>query len=180
MTTGGAIAPLAEDAHALIDRLALSKPDALVYLGLGVAAHTVALAVAGAEWDVPVVANSALMFGYARKDWRPLWEGWIYVDTLSDNNAQRAALRERSRQTAAGPVGVAGYDIGRMLGEALMRTDHLTRTGLVEGLERVKRLPASSGHDGTTMGFGAWDHGALKGPYLVLREWRDGKSVELT
>jgi len=180
VTTGGAIAPLAEDAHALIDRLALSKPDALVYLGLGVAAHTVALAVAGAEWDVPVVANSALMFGYARKDWRPLWEGWIYVDTLSDNNAQRAALRERSRQTAAGPVGVAGYDIGRMLGEALMRTDHLTRTGLVEGLERVKRLPASSGHDGTTMGFGAWDHGALKGPYLVLREWRDGKSVELT
>jgi len=66
-----------------------------------------------------------------------------------------------------------------MLGEAVVRTDHLTRAGIVEGLERVKRLPASSGRDGTTMGFGRWDHGALKGPYLVLREWRDGKSVEI-
>src|SRR4029078_2869287 len=100
---GGAISPLADDindADALIDRLAASKPDALVYLGLGVAAHTVALAVSTAKWHVPVVANSALMFGYARKDWRPLWDGWVYVDTLSDHNPQRAALRERSRQTA--------------------------------------------------------------------------------
>jgi hypothetical protein len=28
------------------------------------------------------------------------------------------------------------------------------------------------------MGFGQWDRGALKGPYLVLREWRDGKTVQ--
>ena len=88
-------------------------------------------------------------------------------------------LRERSPKTAAGPVGVAGYDIGRLLGEAIIRTDHLTRQGILDGLERVKRLPASSGRDGTTMGFGQWDRGALKGPYLVLREWRDGRSVEL-
>lgn len=179
LTAAGAIAPLADDATDLIGRLAASKPDGLVYLGLGVAAHTVAIAVDAAGWQVPVVANSALMFGYARKDWRALWDGWVYVDTISDGNRQRAQLREQSRPTAAGPVGVAGYDIGRMLGEALVRTDHLTRAGVVEGLERVKRLPASSGRDGTTMGFGTWDRGALKGPYLVLREWREGKSVEL-
>jgi hypothetical protein len=46
-----------------------------------------------------------------------------------------------------------------------------------DALERVKLLPATCGHDGTTMGFGCWDHGALKGRYLVLREWRDGRSV---
>jgi len=28
------------------------------------------------------------------------------------------------------------------------------------------------------MGFGNWDRGALKGEYLVLREWRNGTSVE--
>ncbi|HEX2384745.1 MAG TPA: ABC transporter substrate-binding protein [Acidimicrobiales bacterium] len=179
VTAAGAIAPLAEDATDLVDRLAASKPDGLVYLGLGVAAHTVAVAVDAAGWHLPVVANSALMFGYVRKDWRPLWDGWTYVDTVSDHNRQRMALRKRSPQTAAGPIGVAGYDIGRLLGEALVRTDHLTRAGIVEGLERVKRLTASSGRDGTTMGFGTWDHGALKGPYLVLREWRDGKSVEI-
>jgi hypothetical protein len=29
------------------------------------------------------------------------------------------------------------------------------------------------------MGFGDWDHGALKGEALVLRVWRDGRSVEV-
>jgi hypothetical protein len=33
--------------------------------------------------------------------------------------------------------------------------------------------------NGTTMGFGNYDHGALKGRYLVLRSWRDGKSVQI-
>src|SRR4051794_19909888 len=77
------IAPLAEDATAVVEQLAAGGPDALVYLGLGVAARTVAVAVAGAGWGVPVVANSALMFGYGQRDWRAGWEGWVYVDTVS-------------------------------------------------------------------------------------------------
>jgi hypothetical protein len=76
-------------------------------------------------------------------------------------------------------VGVAAYDIGRLVAEALARCEHLTPAGVRDALERVKQLPAASGVDGTTMGFGRWDHGALKGGYLVLREWRDGRSVEL-
>ena len=40
-------------------------------------------------------------------------------------------------------------------------------------------MPAATGMDGTTMGFGHCDHGALKGRYLVLRSWRDGKSVQV-
>jgi ABC-type branched-subunit amino acid transport system substrate-binding protein len=178
VTANAVIAPLATEASELVARLEASKPDGLVYLGLGVAARTVSLAVQALEWNVPVVANSALMFGYAQRDWREAWDGWVYVDTVSDDNAMRTALRERDRASAAGPVGVAAYDIGRMLGEAIVRGDHLTRDGLRDGLERVKRLPASSGHDGTLMGFGQWDRGALKGPYLVLREWRDGKTVQ--
>jgi hypothetical protein len=29
------------------------------------------------------------------------------------------------------------------------------------------------------MGFGHYDHGALKGRYLVLRQWLDGKTVQV-
>jgi hypothetical protein len=29
------------------------------------------------------------------------------------------------------------------------------------------------------VGFGHYDHAALKGQYLVLREWRDGKTVQV-
>ena len=180
VTANAVIAPLATEATDLVARLEASKPDGLVYLGLGVSARTVSLAVQALEWKVPVVANSALMFGYAQREWREAWDGWTYIDTVSDDNAMRTALSAIDRATATGPVGVAGYDIGRLLGEAIARGDHLTRDGVRDGLERVKRLPASSGYDGTTMGFGQWDRGALKGPYLVLRSWRDGKTVHYT
>jgi ABC-type branched-subunit amino acid transport system substrate-binding protein len=174
-----AVSPLSADLSPTVRRLRSAEPDALVYLGLGVAARPFSLALAGEGWNVPVVANSALMFGYARPDWRADWDGWVYVDTVSDDNSMRAELATRSRRSAAGPIGVAAYDIGRLLGEALARSAHLTRDGVRDALERVKQLPATSGMDGTTMGFGHWDHGALKGQYLVLRRWKDGKSVQL-
>jgi len=162
-----------------VTRALAGAPDALVYLGLGVAARAVAVAVATQQFGGPVVANSALMFGYARREWRAGWEGWHYTDTVSDTNSERMALAERSPQTAAGPVSVAGYDIGRLLGEGLARSDHLSRAGLHDGLLRVKRLRAASGYEGTTMGFGPYDHAALKGDYLVLRSWQGGRSVEV-
>jgi hypothetical protein len=129
---------------------------------------------------VPVVANSSLMFGYARPDWRDGWSGWEYLDGVADDNTMRKHLREKSKRAAAGPIGCAAYDMGRLVGEAIARAHHLTRTGLKDGLERVKQLPATSGVEGTTMGFGHYDHAALKGRYLVLREWRDGKTVQVT
>jgi len=173
------ISPLAEDAEAILKQLRESGPDTLVYFGLGVASRAVALGRLALEWNVPVLANSALMFGYARPDWRDGYAGWEYVDTVADDNQTRAALRERSRRAAGGPVACAAYDIGRLLGEALVRCEHLTRAGIADALQRVKQLPATSGHEGTVMGFGTWDRAALKGHFLVLREWRDGRSLQV-
>ncbi len=126
-----------------------------------------------------MLANSALMFGYARPDWRDGYAGWEYVDTIADDNRLRATLREQSARAAGGPIGCAAYDIGRLLGEAIAQADHLTRAGIADGLRRVKMLPATSGYEGTLIGFGTWDHAALKGHYLVLREWKDGRSVQV-
>jgi len=179
-TTGSvAIAPLAQDAGSAVAGLRDAKPDALAYFGLGVTSRAVALALADLEWPVPVVANSALMFGYAQRDWRDGWAGWEYLDGVADDNAVRRRLAERSKRAAAGPIGCAAFDMGRLLGEAVARADHLTREGVKDGLEQVKQLPATSGHDGTTMGFGVYDHAALKGRYLVLREWKAGKTVQV-
>ncbi len=69
--------------------------------------------------------------------------------------------------------------MGRLLGEGIAAAEHLTRAGIADGLRRVKQLPASSGYEGTLIGFGVRDHAALKGHYLVLREWRDGRSVQV-
>jgi len=173
------VSPLATDLVAVLEQLREGKPDVLVYLGLGVASRAVALARQELTWDVPVLANSALMFGYAYPDWREGYAGWEYVDTIADDNQVRAALAQRSTRVAGGPIGCAAYDMGRLLGEAVARAEHLTRAGVADGLRRVKQLPAASGYDGTLMGFGHWDHAALKGHFLVIREWRDGRSVQV-
>jgi hypothetical protein len=73
----------------------------------------------------------------------------------------------------------AGYDLGRLAAEGIARAYELTRDGVREGLERVKWLPAAEGYDGTLLGFGTWDRGALHGQFLVVREWRGGASVEI-
>jgi ABC-type branched-subunit amino acid transport system substrate-binding protein len=179
VTGTASISALAEDATALLERLRTADPDVLVYLGLGVSSRGVAVALEEMRWQVPVVANSALMFGYARPDWRDGYAGWEYLDTIADDNRMRAQLAERFPHAAGGPIGCAAYDIGRLLAEGIAAADHLTRAGIADGLRRVKQLPATSGYEGTLMGFGVWDHAALKGHYLVLRTWKDGHSVQV-
>ena len=173
------ISALAEDATEMLERLRTGNPDVLVYFGLGVSSRAVALALQATGWDVPVVANSALMFGYARPDWRDGYAGWEYIDTIADDNRLRSELAERFPHAAGGPIGCAAYDMGRLLGEGIAAAEHLTRAGIADGLRRVKQLPATSGYEGTMMGFGVWDHAALKGHYLVLRTWKDGHSVQV-
>jgi ABC-type branched-subunit amino acid transport system substrate-binding protein len=178
VTGTASISPLADNAQSTLERLRVADPDVVVYFGLGLASRSVAVARLDLGWDVPVLANSALMFGYARPDWRDGYAGWEYIDTIADDNAQRVAFAERFAHAAGGPIGCAAYDIGRLLGEGIAASEHLTRAGIADGLRRVKQLPATSGHAGTMMGFGVWDHAALKGNYLVLRTWRDGHSVQ--
>lgn len=179
LAAAAAIATTADDVANDLARLRAAAPDALVYFGLGMASHAVAVARRDSDWDVPVVANSALMFGYVRPDWRDDWAGWEYVDQIADDNPQRVRFADQDPAAAAGPVGCTAFDIGRLLGTALSGCEHLTRAGLAEALRSVKRLPATTGHPGTTMGFGHFDHAALKGNFLVLREWKEGRTVQV-
>jgi branched-chain amino acid transport system substrate-binding protein len=173
------VSPVADDVSGPVARLRSVEPDALVYLGLGVASRAVALALEQLGWSPPVVANSALMFGYARPEWHDGWAGWEYLDVVADDNERRRDLAGRAPRVAAGPIGCAAVDIGRLLAEGLARADHLTRAGLRDALERVKRLPATCGQPGTALSFGYYDHGALHGDYLVLRTWAGGRSVQV-
>ncbi len=174
-----AISALADTLGDTVRSLRASGADCLVYFGLGMASHAVAVALADEGWTVPVVANSALMFGYIRPAWRDGWAGWEYLDQIADDNPQRLRLAELDAPAAAGPIGCTAYDIGRLLGTAVSHAEHLTRGGVAEALRGVKLLPATTGHPGTLMGFGHYDHAALKGRYLVLREWKDGRSLQV-
>lgn len=174
-----AIAPLDEDATDQMDELLSVGIDALVYLGLGLSAPAVARAAAARGWDGPCAMNTAGIRGYAPEFGRTI-DGWTYVDMHSDRNATLAALCRRLNVPPGGRLAAAkGHDLGRLVAEGLARAPALTREGVREGLERVKWLPAAEGHEGTLLGFGIQDRAALHGRYLVLRQWRDGHSVEV-
>lgn len=172
------VSPVAEDLRATVAQMRSTEPDGLVYLGVGLSARAVDLALGELGWSIPAVSNSALMWGYLFDEWAQGFAGWEYLDTVSDHNPVRLNLLSRQTRPAT-PLNCGAYDIGRMVGEAIARAETLTRGGLRDGLERVNEIDAASGGPGTKLSFANYDHGALHGPYLVLREWRDGQSVEV-
>jgi hypothetical protein len=115
----------------------------------------------------PAIGDNALVA-------TPLAERYC-VPTINWAGAERA----RGEYMFHLQVGSHEYDLGRLVAEALARAPELTREGLKHGLERVKWLPAAEGYDGTLLGFGIRDRGALHGRYLVLRKWVGGHSVEV-
>ena len=171
--------PAAGAARAL-ETARAAGPEALVSLGLWDLPRVLSLEMAAASWEVAACANSALIYGHSDPEWARGWEGWTYCDTYSEANRRYAALAEQAAAAgrAAGPGPAGQFDMGRLIGEALAHAHPLTRSGVRAGLERVKSLPAASGQEGTLMGFGHQDRGALKGRFIVIRQWRDGRSAE--
>jgi branched-chain amino acid transport system substrate-binding protein len=179
ITSKTLISPVSDDLSTTVRDVRQGEIEALVYLGLGLSAGTLGRAMRDADWHPAVFANSALMFGYANPDWVQNWEGWTYVDAWSEENPRlQALLANRPDGASIFPMSVAaGDDMGRLLVEGLAGAENLTRAGVKEAFERIKCLPASLGEPGTTMGFGHWDRAALKGGFILLRQWVGGRSV---
>jgi ABC-type branched-subunit amino acid transport system substrate-binding protein len=179
VAAAASVAPLAEQADAEAAEVLDARPDAILYLGLGVSAPAVARAFAARGWSGPCAMNTAGIRGY-QPEFAEAVDGWTYVDMHSDRNATLAALRERLGAPPARALWAAkGYDLGRLVAEGLARAPERTREGVKDGLEQIKWLPAAEGHEGTLLGFGHHDRGALHGRYLVLRQWLGGQTVEV-
>jgi ABC-type branched-subunit amino acid transport system substrate-binding protein len=173
------VSPLAGEASAEVASALASGAEALVYLGLGISAPAVARAARESGWRGPCAMNTAGLRGYAA-EFAQLVDGWIYVDMRADDNRTLAELRRRQDIPAARATAAAkGYDLGRLVAEGLARAPERTREGMKAGLEQVKWLSAAEGHEGTLLGFGRFDRGALHGRYLVMRQWLEGRSVEV-
>jgi len=179
VSTRVSIAPLATDATEELASVRASGADALVYLGLGLVGTAVARARTAAGWDVPAAMNTAGLRGYDPEYAHEI-DGWVYVDMVADDNPVLAGLLARvGMDSVPGLYAAVGYDLGVLVAEGLARAPELTREGVRDGLELVKLVPSAEGRAGTTLGFGHWDRGALHGPYLVLRRWRDRRSSEV-
>jgi ABC-type branched-subunit amino acid transport system substrate-binding protein len=174
------VSPLGATADGAVGEAVDSGGDALVYLGLGYGGRAVGEALAARGRPLPVVCNTCGMFGHGFAEWRELWDGWVYVDMYADDNDVLEAVRDElalpPEQRAVAEA--MHYDLGALVAEGLSRTEELSREGIKDALERIKMVPAAEGERGTYLGFGRWDRAALKGRFLVLRTWRDGRSIQ--
>ena len=181
VTGTAAITSLDPDVTPALERLRRTEPDALVYLGLGYTSHAVARRagghrvgrarrrelVADVRLHAPRLARRLARLGVPRRRRRR--------QRTAEGIARRAhPTSPRARCCAARTTWVA------CSGPPSPAPTTSRVTACASALERVKQLPATSGYEGTTMGFGVYDHAALKGQYLVLREWRDGETVQVT
>jgi len=173
------ISPLAEDATNEVVKILEPDIDGFVYLGLGLSAPAVASALTARGWKGPRIMNTAGLRGY-QAEFARTCDGWIYVDMFSDGNRTLVDLMKRLGLPPGQALSAAkGYDIGRLVAEGLARSEAFTPDGVKTGLEQVKWLPAAEGEEGTLLGFGIQDRGALHGRYLVVRQWRSGETVEM-
>jgi len=173
------ISPLAEDASGEVARVLAAQPQGFVYLGLGLSAPAVARPLAASGWQGPRIMNTAGLRGY-HGDFARDCNGWFYVDMHSDSNRTLNALREEMQLPPEQALWAAkGHDVGRLVAEGLGRAKDFSREGVKVGLEQIKWLPAAEGEEGTLLGFGIQDRGALHGRYLVLRQWLDGRTIEV-
>ena len=171
--------PMTEEASGAVERVASRSIDSAVYLGLGHAAPPVAEALNSCGWEGYRMMNTAGIRGH-HGDYASAVDGWVYLDMYSDHNRTLSALLERLDDPAVMPLAAAkGYDLGRLTAEGIARAGELSREGIRAGLEGVKWLPAAEGQEGTQLGFGHYDRGALHGRYLVTRQWLEGKSREI-
>jgi branched-chain amino acid transport system substrate-binding protein len=130
-------------------------------------------------WQGLRIMNTAGLRGYDPAFSAQI-DGWVYVDMHSDHNLTLRALRaEMNLPPEQATWAAIRHDFGRLVAEGLARSTQLTREGVKTGLEQVKWLPAAEGMEGTTLGFGIQDRGALHGRYLVLRQWLGGSTVEV-
>ena len=174
-----AVTPGSDDFSGVFASIERAQPEAIVYLGLGLCHAPIAHGLRAAGVGVPCLTNTCGLFGWADRAAARSFDGWLYLDMISERNPDYMRLLERTGgKPGSGPAIAFQYELCHLLALALAHAPELTRAGMGEGFERIKPLPSVLGEPGTFAGFGHFDRGALKGPDLVLRRWSGGSSVE--
>lgn len=170
------LAPLGMEADEAVRQVLAATPEALVYLGGGQCAVGIAKALAACPWTGLRIMTSAGDPALATA-----CDGWTHVAMHSDTNrVLQALLADHAIPADQAATAARGHDLGRLVAEAIAHARDSSRESIRLGLEHVRWLPAAQGADGTLLGFGHQDRGALHGRYLVLRQWRDGQSVDVS
>lgn len=147
-----------------------TSPDALA-VGTSLATAAVGRALNEMEWDVPVVCNNSLGIGRGPKA-QGAMDGWVGTSIYDERNiiASQFLAEYEKRHGAVYHTDfqITAHDAFRMLFEGLSLAPIMTRQGLHDGLEKIRLFPSGIGSPGAYLGFGTYDHRALKGLNMIV------------
>lgn len=168
------IAQTGQSIDAAVQALHRAGPDAIVHLGFGFGVLQIRSALQAVDWDPPRFMGTAFEDAYSGGDLWQAFVGWTGLEQYDEGNevGQRfidrfeAAYGRRPQYFAP----VVFRDVAVALLHALANAEPLSPRGVMEGLERVKMVPAASGSNGTRISFGKWTRrGWMGAGYLVAR-----------
>lgn len=168
-------------AREAIANIRSSGPEALA-VATALATSAVGRALNETDWNVPVVCNNSLGIGRGPKAQGSM-DGWVGTSVYDERNVigQRFLDEYEKRHGAVYHTDfqLSCFDAFRILFEGLALAPIMTRRGVYEGLEKVRMLPSGMGGPGTYLGYGTYDHRALKGKdAIVLRRITPGGGWE--
>lgn len=134
------------------------------------------------DWNIPVVCNNSLGIGRGPKAQGSM-NGWVGTSVYDERNIiGKRFLDEYEKRHGSvyhTDFQLSCHDAFRILFEGLALAPIMTRRGVYEGLEKVRMLPSGMGGPGTYLGYGTYDHRALKGKdAIVLRRILPGGGWE--
>lgn len=168
-------------ARQAIANIRSTGPQALA-VATALATSAVGRALNETDWNVPVVCNNSLGIGRGPKAQGSM-DGWVGTSVFDERNVIGSRfLAEYERRHGAvyhTDFQLSCHDAFRILFEGLSLAPIMTRRGVYEGLEKVRMLPSGMGGPGTYLGYGTYDHRALKGKdAIVLRRILPGGGWE--
>lgn len=169
-----AIPQVQADKRVAMQRLADSRPDAIMHVGFGLGLPGMNEALSHIGWLPPRYTTTAFEFAATSDWWRHQLAGWIGLDQYDERNETARqfldAFEARYGHRPEYFFPIYCYDIGRLMMLAMAQARPLTGPGVKEALERIKMLPAASGAPGTRLRFGKYiRHGWVGSEFLVAR-----------
>lgn len=169
------IAQTAVDATGPIATLKAGEPDAIVHVGFGFALIRINEALDAIGWDPPRYTTTAWENGFISDQIFAAFQHWIGLEHYDEENPVGQAVLDRFNQRNGRrpeyPYALYGFDTGNIVVHALSHAEPLSPTGVKNGLERVKMLPAACGSAGTRISFGKWKRNGWHGAgYLTARQ----------
>lgn len=181
LTTNIAQADTVEHLAEEFRRMKAADPDCVTYWGLGHNNTKLNPALELADWDPIKIMSTAFVTAAMGERWARALDGWYGLDQFDERNPVYQSLQDRYEKRYGRRPNNAmfpcGYDMANVMAEGLARMRFMAPSALVEGLERVRRVPAAAGAPGTYLSFGPWEHRAYRGEYLVVRRAADGVSI---